>query len=97
MRLVAHAYVRYFGDLSGGHVLKRLLGTSLGLGGDALSFYEFPEISDPRQFKDEMREALDRDGIVAADRELIIQEGVFAFEHNIDVSRAVQALANSPP
>ena len=46
-RLVAHAYVRYFGDLSGGQILKKLLGTALNLPPEALSFYEFPGIADP--------------------------------------------------
>ena len=41
-----------------------------------------------------MREAIDREG--EANAESIIQEGIRAFEHNIEVSRAVQALANAP-
>ena len=41
-----------------------------------------------------MREAIDREG--DANGEPIIQEGICAFEHNIEVSRAVQALANAP-
>lgn len=95
IRLTAHAYVRYFGDLSGGQVLKRLLGQSLGLGPEALTFYEFPGIADLGAVKDAMREALDREGEVA-DGEAIIQEGMRAFEHNIEISRAIQQLANSP-
>ena len=93
-RLLAHAYVRYFGDLSGGQVLKRLLGTSLGLGPDALSLYDFPGVSDPKVLKNQMREAIDSEG--DANGELIIQEGICAFEHNIEVSRAVQAVSNAP-
>lgn len=30
-RLIAHAYVRYLGDLSGGRILRRLLARTLGL------------------------------------------------------------------
>ena len=93
-RLLAHAYVRYFGDLSGGQVLKRLLGTSLGLGAESLSLYDFPGVSDPKALKDQMRDAIDREG--DANGEVIILEGIRAFEHNIEVSRAVQALANAP-
>ena len=42
-----------------------------------------------------MRQAIDREGASGINGELIIQEGIRAFEHNIDVSRAVQALANA--
>jgi len=38
LRLVSHAYVRYFGDLSGGQILKKLLGKSLSLPDDALTY-----------------------------------------------------------
>lgn len=93
VRLVAHAYVRYFGDLSGGSVLKRLLGSSLGLGSDMLSLYDFPGISDPGVVKDQMRHAIDREGATSPAGEVIIEESIRAFEHNIDISRAVQALA----
>ena len=40
--LLAHAYVRYLGDLSGGQVLRRLVPGRPGLRpGEGLSFYEF--------------------------------------------------------
>jgi len=95
-RLLAHAYVRYFGDLSGGQVLKRLLGKSLKLGPQSLSFYDFPGISDLKAVKDDMRDAIDQSGAGSVDVEPIILEGIRAFEHNIEVSHAVQAFANTP-
>ncbi len=40
--LVAHAYVRYLGDLSGGQILKRIVADSLQLtGGVGTAFYDF--------------------------------------------------------
>ena len=48
-RLIAHAYVRYLGDLSGGRIVGRILARSPGLGPEALSFYDFPGIADPDQ------------------------------------------------
>jgi heme oxygenase (biliverdin-producing, ferredoxin) len=93
LRLVAHAYVRYFGDMSGGLVLKRLLGKSLGIGPQALSFYEFAPEVDPVFLKDEMRIAIDAAVAHDLDREIVIAEGIRAFEHNIAVSCAVQELA----
>jgi heme oxygenase len=44
VRLIAHAYTRYLGDLSGGQILRRLLGQSLGLGGSQLNFYDFGNV-----------------------------------------------------
>ncbi|MDP2412189.1 MAG: biliverdin-producing heme oxygenase [Pseudolabrys sp.] len=89
-RLVAHAYVRYFGDLSGGQILKGLLGKTLGLQPEALSFYEFPGIDDPSAFKNAMRRAIDVDAAAACEPEIVIDEAMRAFEHNIAVSTAVQ-------
>lgn len=91
-RLVGHAYVRYFGDLSGGQVLKRLLGTALNLPPEALSFYEFPEIADPLAFKNAMREAIDGDVASSCVSGAVIDEAMRAFEHNIAISKAVQKL-----
>jgi heme oxygenase len=89
-RLVAHAYVRYFGDLSGGQILKKLVGTTLGVSQEALTFYEFPGIADPTAFKNEMREAIDCDVAAQCLCEAVIDEAMRAFEHNIAVSKAVQ-------
>jgi heme oxygenase (biliverdin-producing, ferredoxin) len=93
LRLVAHAYVRYFWDMSGGHVLKRLLGKSLGIGPQALSFYEFAPEVDPVFLKGEMRIAMDTAVAHDFDREIVIAEGIRAFEHNIAISRAVKEFA----
>ena len=89
-RLVAHAYVRYFGDLSGGQILKKLLGNALNLPPEALSFYEFPGIADPAAFKTMMRDAIDGDVASSCVSEAVIDEALRAFEYNIAISQAVQ-------
>jgi heme oxygenase len=46
--LLAHAYVRYLGDLSGGQVIRRRVAKAYGLeadGGSGLRFYDFKELS----------------------------------------------------
>lgn len=44
-RLLAHAYVRYLGDLSGGQFVKRQLGKVYGLeDGFGLAFYDFKQL-----------------------------------------------------
>jgi len=94
-RLVGHAYVRYFGDLSGGQVLKRLLGTALNLPPEALSFYEFPAIADPAAFKNAMRDAIDGEVASSCVAGAVVDEAMRAFEHNIAISNAVQKLIAS--
>jgi heme oxygenase len=92
-RLLGHAYVRYLGDLSGGQILSRLLARSLGLGPEALAFHAFPAIADPRAFKADWREAVDRAGAGPGEAATVIEEARAAFRLNIELSRAVQAAA----
>ena len=87
-RLLAHAYTRYLGDLSGGQVIGRLLGRSLGMGEEALSFYRFAAIEDPDTFKRDFRHALDAASPLV-DRALVVEEAVTAFELNIALSEAI--------
>lgn len=89
LRLVSHAYVRYLGDLSGGQVLKKLLGRSLSLPASALTVYDFPR-TDTQTLKVELRDALDHAGRITDDLHMLVIEAMTAFEHNIVVSRAVR-------
>jgi heme oxygenase len=94
-RLIAHAYVRYLGDLSGGQVLRRLLARSLRIGSEALRFYEFPGIRDADRFKAEYRRALDCSALSASDADAVVEEAAAAFQLNIELSEAVQEVARS--
>ncbi len=89
--LIAHAYVRYLGDLSGGQILKRLLSESIQLEG--LSFYTFSGIYDVDEFKDRYRYAFDLAGeeLDASQRAEILEEAKRAFQANIDLSIEVQS------
>lgn len=89
-RLIAHAYARYLGDLSGGLILQKLLTRTLKLRPSELSFYEFARFSDLGGLKSDYRNALDGAASDAADPDAIIEEGAVAFSHNIDLSWAVQ-------
>jgi len=91
-RLLAHAYVRYLGDLSGGQILNRLLSRSLGLGSRTLSFHEFPDIADLEGFKLAYRDAIDRAAAAMIDVQAVLEEAAVAFQLNIDVSEAVHAV-----
>jgi heme oxygenase (biliverdin-producing, ferredoxin) len=88
-RLVAHAYLRYLGDLSGGQIMKRLLAKSLGLGGDALGFYDFPAISDLSAFKSEYRKAIEASVAAGANPVEVVDEAIVGFRLTIELSEAV--------
>jgi len=89
-RLIAHAYVRTLGDLSGGQAVARVLARSLGLPAEALGLYAFPAL-DLAAVKAEWRAALD-----AADPpgpEQVLREAQIAFRLNIALSEAVRSAA----
>lgn len=88
--LVAHSYVRYFGDLSGGQILRRLLARSLRLPDAALSLYEFLGIADLEAFKSELREAVDAAGRRLASPQRVIDEALHAFRASIEISQGVE-------
>jgi heme oxygenase (biliverdin-producing, ferredoxin) len=92
-KLIAHAYTRYLGDLSGGQILQRLLARTLELRPTELSFYDFPGLSDLDALKADYRKALDQAGALAADPDAVIEEGAVAFLLNIDLSCAIQSMA----
>lgn len=90
MRLIAHAYTRYLGDLSGGLILQKILARTPGLQPSEMSFYSFPKFSDLAKLKADYRNALDRAASMSAHPDQIVEESAEAFRLNIDVSWAVQ-------
>jgi heme oxygenase len=91
--LIAHAYVRYLGDLNGGRVLQGLLSRHLGLDDSELSFYRFDGIADPASFSLGYRQALDQAGAELRNHAAIAQEAATAFRLNIALSEAVAEYA----
>lgn len=78
--LVAHAYVRYLGDLSGGQTLRRIVAGSLGLpGDDGTRFYDFGPPAQTAALAGGLRDALDRIDADEATRAAIVQEAERAF------------------
>lgn len=79
-RLVAHAYVRYLGDLSGGQHVARAVRRAFALEPErGAAFYEFPEVADADAFKAEWRAALDALPVDAAGADAIVDEARWAF------------------
>nr|YP_009314544.1 Heme oxygenase [Liagoropsis maxima]SCW22798.1 Heme oxygenase [Liagoropsis maxima] len=82
--LVAHAYTRYMGDLSGGQILKKIAQNAMNLSGNqGTSFYDFPEIQNESLFKDNYRGQLNQ--IPVDERQIsdIIAEANIAFTLNM--------------
>ena len=87
--LVAHAYVRYLGDLSGGQALKNIVRTSLNLpAGLGTRFYEFDafdSIAAIQIFKQQYRNTLNSLPIEQELAIAIVDEANYAFQLNRDL------------
>nr|UAD87832.1 heme oxygenase [Gracilaria textorii] len=84
--LIAHAYTRYMGDLSGGQILKKIAQTAMNLSSnEGTAFYNFHNIKDDKRFKIIYRQALDDAPIDQIQIEQIIAEANIAFNLNMKV------------
>jgi heme oxygenase len=81
---VAHHYVRYLGDLSGGQLIRRILARHYDItDGAGLSFYVFDQLDNGVEFKKAYRARLDDAPWDDAEKSRIVDEARRAFEHNI--------------
>ncbi|KAF5382665.1 hypothetical protein D9615_002720 [Tricholomella constricta] len=88
--LLAHSYVRYLGDLSGGQIIRRTLRKAYGLD-QGLSFYDFKELQsaklanqgEKKRIKEWFREGLNTAGELSVDvKAAVIKEADLAFDLN---------------
>ena len=93
--LIAHAYTRYMGDLSGGQALKNIVRSALKLPADqgtALhEFEQLPTVEAKRAFKENYREALNSLPLDEAAIQRIVDEANYAFHLNRDVMHDLEA------
>ncbi|CCH80294.1 Heme oxygenase [Nostocoides japonicum T1-X7] len=80
--LVAHHYVRYLGDLSGGQIVARLVARHYGVPAEALSFYRFEAIPKRKAYKDAYRARLDALALDDRTRALVVATAIEAFGLN---------------
>lgn len=83
--LLAHHYVRYLGDLSGGQILGRAIGRAYALtDGQGTAFYHFPGL-DADAYKTTYRQRLDALRLDDAVAQAVVDEANTAFELNSGV------------
>lgn len=81
--LVAHAYVRYLGDLNGGQALRRVVAASLGLAdGAGTCFYDFGDVATRQALEQRFRAGLEAVAVRMKDTQALIEEARSAFERH---------------
>jgi heme oxygenase len=89
--LVAHAYTRYLGDLSGGQILKKIAQRAMNLSdGKGLSFYEFNEVKDEQEFKQNYKKALDSLALDSILADQIVAEANVSFTMNMKMFQELE-------
>lgn len=79
---LAHHYLRYLGDLSGGQIIRRMLERAYGYERDGLRFYTFDDIPKTKPFKDAYRAKLDAAPLDEAQQQAVIDEANLVFGLN---------------
>ena len=79
--LLAHAYVRYLGDLSGGQILRRIVAGSRRLPPDVgTAFYDFGDSAVTAALTRAFRDGLER--AVVANQAAVVAEAKLSFEYH---------------
>ena len=81
--LIGHHYTRYLGDLSGGQILKNIADKALNLQDRGLEFYNFPEIDNKKDFKNNYRATLNKLPVTQSQVSAIVTEANYAFRLNM--------------
>ncbi|KQB85158.1 heme oxygenase (biliverdin-producing) [Corynebacterium oculi] len=84
-RLVAHHYVRYLGDMSGGQVIATMMARHYGIAWEGLSFYRFAGIEKLKPYKDAYRANLNAMNFSEDERGVLLEEAAYAFVLNMNV------------
>ncbi|AFY55023.1 heme oxygenase [Rivularia sp. PCC 7116] len=91
--LIAHAYTRYMGDLSGGQMLQKVVQSTLNLEGyQGTSFYNFEQIPDKTAFKNKYRDALDKVPVDNITAEKIVAEANHSFSFNMQIANELEEI-----
>ena len=85
VRYLAHHYVRYLGDLSGGQVMRVWLGRHYDLADEEATFFHFAEIPKPVPFKEAYRERLNALDLTEQEQSRFIDEAIASFNANQEI------------
>lgn len=85
--LIAHHYTRYLGDLSGGQMIAKRVKKQFGFERAGVAFYDFTELGDITEFKQNYRSVLDELGTTLDDaqKQRMIDEVRAAYRFNSQV------------
>jgi len=87
--LIAHAWLRYLGDLNGGQIVGRIVRQSLDLDAAATTFYDFPDLPDPHAAAGVWRAALDTLPLDDDTQTRIVAEAAAGFHRHIALFNAL--------
>ncbi|WIM96971.1 biliverdin-producing heme oxygenase [Actinoplanes oblitus] len=82
VHFIAHHYVRYLGDLSGGRLVGRRVAAIYGLERAGTAFYRFDRIADPAAYKAAYRARLDALALTGPELAALAGEARLAFALN---------------
>lgn len=82
---VAHHYLRYLGDLSGGQIIRVMVQRHYGIPDEGLSFLRFPRVEKPKTYKDSYRVALNEAPWTEKDHNDFIAEVDYAYGLNYEL------------
>lgn len=92
--LVAHAYVRYLGDLNGGQALRRVVARSLGAAGaGSTSFYDFGDDLTRQRLEQGFRAGLESAAAHQPDLQALADEALGAFRRHEQLFEELSATA----
>ncbi|KAM3598691.1 uncharacterized protein V6R79_021323 [Siganus canaliculatus] len=95
--LVAHAYTRYMGDLSGGQVLRKVAQRAMKLPptGEGLEFYQFDAIHSAKAFKQLYRSRMNELELDLDVKKRLVDEAVKAFQFNMEVFEELEEMGKT--
>jgi len=79
--LVAHAYVRYLGDLSGGQMMGRSVAKTYEAGEAGTNFYNFRGVTDINGRKNTYRAALSALPLAPGEEDAVVNEAIAGFDY----------------
>lgn len=93
--LIAHAYVRYLGDVSGGQILKRIIGRlfSLPTDGSGIAFFEFGRMESIPKFKEFYNARMNSLELDDETVSALVEEAKLSFQFSVNVFSEVVAAA----